>query len=121
MNKVVKEVILVNNIDHTPAGLNHHDDIGRVELFMRTIQESLNVIALAKKGNWHEALQHVVYTYRSTIHSSVGKNPFQELYGRDMWLVSDALIEQREKFTKITQHVSRLLSRKTREIGKMES
>jgi hypothetical protein len=62
INKVMKELTLVTNIDHIPARLNHHDDIGRVERFMRTLQESLNVIALAKKGNWHESLQHVAYT-----------------------------------------------------------
>ncbi|WMV25598.1 hypothetical protein MTR67_018983 [Solanum verrucosum] len=55
---------------------------GQVECTIKTLEYMLRACVIDFKGNWDDHLPLIEFSYNNSYHSSIGKAPFEELYGR---------------------------------------
>jgi hypothetical protein len=59
------------------------------ERFNGTLLDMLSMYVSKHQKNWSSALPYVLFAYRSSVHESTGKSPFELLYGRQPRLPID--------------------------------
>jgi hypothetical protein len=80
------------NITHVMASAYHHQTNGKVERFMRFIENSLALTVNKEQTNWCRLLDNSLFTYRVSISRMLNDSPFYLIYGRDPIIPADLMI-----------------------------
>ncbi|GFY21123.1 retrovirus-related Pol polyprotein from transposon 412 [Trichonephila clavipes] len=81
--------ILANDKTRTTA--LHPQSDGMVEMFNRTILNSLSLLVSSNQQGWDKKLPFFLLAYRSAVHETTGYSQSQMLFGRDLRLPADLL------------------------------
>ena len=80
------------NIEHVMASAYHHQTNGKVERFMKFIENSLALTVSSDQTNWSRLLDNCLFTYRVSLNRMLNESPFFLIYGRDPILPADLMI-----------------------------
>ena len=114
-NKMLKGLYVLTGTEHELGRVEHHNDQARVERLMRTIEESLVTLSQGKKSRWAEAVSSVAFMCRSSYHASLKMSPFERVFGKDMRLPVDALLDGGEENSRILRGVKRMMGQRLEE------
>lgn len=105
-----KEMCQLLNIHKTRTTPYHPQSDGMVERFNRTLLSMLSLFVEENQSNWDALLPYVMLAYRSSVHSSTGFTPFKVVFGQEMVLPVDIMLDVgvRERFSTVTEYGSRL-------------
>ena len=81
-------------IDKTRTTSFRPQSNGCVERFNRTLSAMLTMYCEKKQDTWDEFLQQVMMAYRSSVHKSTSRTPNSMVFGREVTLPLQAVIEQ---------------------------
>ncbi|WMV25254.1 hypothetical protein MTR67_018639 [Solanum verrucosum] len=54
----------------------------KAERTIKTLEDMMRACVILFKGNWDDHLPLIEFVYNNSYHSSIGKAPFEDLYGR---------------------------------------
>ncbi|XP_014677591.1 PREDICTED: uncharacterized protein LOC106817443 [Priapulus caudatus] len=80
-------------IDKTRTTPYHPQSDGQVERFNRTVQDMLGKVVNQQRNDWDDHLPFVMAAYRGTVHESTGCSPNLLLFGREVGMAADLLME----------------------------
>ena len=86
--EVLRDTAFILGIKQLPTSPSHPQCDGLVERFNRTLKLMLSKLVENKGRDWDRLLGPVLFSYRTTPHSSTNETPFFLLYGRDAKLPS---------------------------------
>ena len=66
---------------------------GMMERFNATLKILLRKLVATLKAEWDECLPYVLWAYRGTIHKTTGFSPYQLLFGKEMRMPLDELVQ----------------------------
>ncbi|XP_057425850.1 uncharacterized protein LOC130719235 [Lotus japonicus] len=78
-----KELVDGLHIKHHFTSVEHPQTNGQAEAANRVILRGLKKRLDDAKGNWAEQLDHVLWAYRTTPHSTTGESPFRLTFGTE--------------------------------------
>uniref|UniRef100_A0A3B1K7E5 Integrase catalytic domain-containing protein n=1 Tax=Astyanax mexicanus TaxID=7994 RepID=A0A3B1K7E5_ASTMX len=83
---------------------------GLIERFNRTLLSMLSLFVDANQQDWDALLPFVMMAYRSSVHASTGFTPYRVLFGHEIVLPVDVLLNTgvQEKFQTTNEYVSRM-------------
>ena len=86
-SSLCKAIIEATGADLSPTGAEHHEGVGVVERFQRTL---VGMARAANEGgsHWVDHLPFLLLSYRATPHHVTGESPAALLYGRELRLPS---------------------------------
>ena len=84
--KLLTEKFKIQHLLSTPY---HPQTNGLVERFNRTLIEGLTKVIHEHKGEWDKYVAPVLFSYRTSKHSTTRVSPFYLVYGRDSKQPSD--------------------------------
>lgn len=61
---------------------NHPQTDGQIERMIHTLEDMLRACVLESGGNWKEILPLIEFAYNNIYHASIGKAPYEALYGK---------------------------------------
>lgn len=64
-----------------------------VERFNPTLLSMLSLFVDANELNWENLLSYVTMAYRSSVHASTGYTPYKVLFGREIVLPVDVMLD----------------------------
>ena len=88
LSDVLQDTAFILGIKQLPTSPSHPQCDGLVERFNRTLKLMLAKLVENKGHDWDRLLGPVLFSYRTTPHSSTTETPFFLLYGRDAKLPS---------------------------------
>ena len=88
LSDVLQDTAFILGIKQLPTSPSHPQCDGLVERFNRTLKLMLAKLVENKGHDWDRLLGPVLFSYRTTPHSSTNETPFFLLYGRDAKLPS---------------------------------
>jgi hypothetical protein len=82
-----------------------------VERFNRTLASMLSLFVDENQANWDTLLPYVMMAYRSSVHSSTGFTPNKVVFGQEIVLPVDVMLnlDNGEQFSSASEYVARLL------------
>ena len=99
LNKAMKETLEKLKIHHVKTSVFHPQSNAKVERSHRTMNDILCKLMDSKKCNtWDLHLPQVLAAIRFNYSDSTGQSPFSVLYGRDVVLPIDNLLQPRRKY-----------------------
>lgn len=109
-SKLFTEVCRLLNIHKTRTSAYHPQSDGMIERFNRTLAFMLSFFVDDNQTNWDTLLPYVMMAYRSSVHSSTGFTPYKVVFGQEIVLPVDVMLNlgEGEKFTSASEYVSRL-------------
>lgn len=110
-SNVFQELCRLLNIHKTRTSPYHPQSDGLIERFNRTLLAMLSLFVEANQSNWDALLPYVMMAYRSSVHASTGFSPYKVLFGREMVLPVDIMLDMTvaEAFSSVTEYVTRLV------------
>jgi len=110
-SRLFKEVCQLLNIHKTRTSPYHPQSDGMVERFNRTLASMLSLFVDENQANWDILLPYVMMAYRSSVHSSTGFTPYKVVFGKEIILPVDVMLNLGggERFSSVSEYVSRLL------------
>ncbi|KAJ8007866.1 hypothetical protein DPEC_G00098630 [Dallia pectoralis] len=83
---------------------------GMIERFNRTLLSMLSLFVDDNQLNWDLLLPYVMMAYRSSIHASTGFTPYKVLFGQEIVLPVDVMldVDHRETFASVSEYVAGL-------------
>ncbi|WMV29458.1 hypothetical protein MTR67_022843 [Solanum verrucosum] len=60
----------------------HSQTDGKAERTIQTLKDMLRACVIDFKGNWDDHFPLIEFAYNNSYHSSMGMDPFEDLYGR---------------------------------------
>ncbi|XP_059420291.1 uncharacterized protein LOC132155519 [Carassius carassius] len=91
-SRLFKEVCQLLNIYKTRTSPYHPQSDVMVERFNRTLASMLSLFVDDNQANWDILLQYVMMAYRSSVHSSTGFTPYKVVFGREIILPVDVML-----------------------------
>ncbi|GAU45570.1 hypothetical protein TSUD_27710 [Trifolium subterraneum] len=82
-NKKFQEFLAAIGTTQHFTSVEHPQTNGQAETANRVLLRGLRRRMGASKGNWTEELHHVLWSYRTTPHSTTGETPFRLTYGTE--------------------------------------
>ncbi|GAU12536.1 hypothetical protein TSUD_182500 [Trifolium subterraneum] len=82
-NKKFQEFLAAIGTTQRFASVEHPQTNGQAEAANRVLLRGLRRRIGASKGNWTEELHNVLWSYRTTPHSTTGETPFRLTYGTE--------------------------------------
>ncbi|KAJ8016329.1 hypothetical protein DPEC_G00006060 [Dallia pectoralis] len=81
-----------------------------IERFNRTLLSMLSLFVDDNQLNWDLLLPYVMMAYRSSIHASTGFTPYKVLFGQEIVLPVDVMldVDHRETFASVSEYVAGL-------------
>ena len=79
---LLQEICRRYGIEKRSTSPYHPQCNGQTERFNRTMNEMLSQYVSQNEKDWDIWLPSVLFAYRSAVHASTGKTPFEMLYGR---------------------------------------
>lgn len=109
-SNLFKEMRHLLNIHKTRTSPYHAQSDGLVERFNRTLLSMLSLFVGENQANWDVLLPYVMLAYRSSIHSSTGFTPYKVLFGQEIVLPVDIMLNLggEDRLSSVTEYVSRL-------------
>ncbi|GFS50456.1 retrovirus-related Pol polyprotein from transposon 412 [Trichonephila clavipes] len=89
--KRLREILAIDKIRTTAL---HPQFDGMVEMFNRTILNSLSLLVSSNQKDWDRKLSFFLLAYRIAVHETTGYSPSQMLFGRDLHLPADLLFSR---------------------------
>ena len=110
-SRLFKEVCQLLNIHKTRTTPYHPQSDGMIERFNRTLGSMLSLFVDDNQSNWDILLPYVMMAYRSSVHSSTGFTPYKVLFGKEIVLPVDVMLDlgNGEKGSSASEYVARLL------------
>ena len=110
-SKLFKEVYQLLNMHKTRTSAYHPQSDGMVERFNRTLASMLSLFVDENQANWDTLLPYVMMAYRSSVHSSTGFTPYKVVFGQEIVLPVDVMLnlDNGEQFSSASEYVARLL------------
>ena len=81
-NKLVEQLVNVIGAEHRITSAYHPRTNGQTERFNQTFVSALRKHAEDDQRDWPKWIPFVLYAYRSRVHSTTGRSPFQLMFGR---------------------------------------
>uniref|UniRef100_A0A8C0XU21 Integrase catalytic domain-containing protein n=1 Tax=Cyprinus carpio carpio TaxID=630221 RepID=A0A8C0XU21_CYPCA len=91
-SRLFKEVCQLLNIYKTRTSPYHPQSDGMVERFNRTLASMLSLFVDDNQANWDILLPYVMMAYRSSVHSSTGFTPYKVVFGKEIVLPVDVML-----------------------------
>lgn len=91
-SNLFKEVCQMLNIHKTRTSPYHPQSDGMVERFNRTLLSMLSLFVEENQANWDALLPYVMLAYRSSVHSSTGFTPYKVVFGQEIVLPVDVML-----------------------------
>ncbi|GFW00520.1 retrovirus-related Pol polyprotein from transposon 412 [Trichonephila clavipes] len=91
---VCKRLCEILAIDKTRTTAVHPQSDGMVEMFNRTILNSLSLLVSSNQHDWDRKLTFFLLAYMNAVHGTTGYSPSQMLFGRDLRLPADLLFSR---------------------------
>lgn len=109
-SNVFRELCRLLNIYKTRTSPYHPQSDGLIERFNRTLLAMLSLFVEANQSNWDVLLPYVMMAYRSSVHASTGFSPYKVLFGREMVLPVDIMLDVTvaESFSSVSEYVAHL-------------
>ncbi|GAU50523.1 hypothetical protein TSUD_177730 [Trifolium subterraneum] len=82
-NKKFQEFLAIIGTTQHFTSVEHPQTNGQAEAANRVLLRELRRRMVASKGNWTEELHNVLWSYRTTPHSTTGETPFRLTYGTE--------------------------------------
>lgn len=79
------------NIEHLTSAVYHHETNGVVERFNRTLEEMIRTNC-AQSADWDKKINKCLTVYRTTVHKSIRRSPYEVVYGKEPALPIDELL-----------------------------
>uniref|UniRef100_H2ZRT1 Gypsy retrotransposon integrase-like protein 1 n=1 Tax=Latimeria chalumnae TaxID=7897 RepID=H2ZRT1_LATCH len=107
-----QELCTLLDIDKTRTTPYHPQSDGLVERFNRTLTMMLSMFVEANQSNWDQMLPFVMMAYRSSVQSSTGSTPFKVLFGREITLPVDVVmnIKPEQEYHYVSEYVQQTAS-----------
>ncbi|RXN29632.1 Retrovirus-related Pol poly from transposon [Labeo rohita] len=98
------------DMSKTRSSPYHPQSNGLVERFTRTLLSMLSLFVNENQTNWDCLLPYVMMAYRSSVHASTGFTPYKVLFGREIALPLDVLLNlgHQEPFVSASDYVTGL-------------
>uniref|UniRef100_A0A3P9JI01 Integrase catalytic domain-containing protein n=1 Tax=Oryzias latipes TaxID=8090 RepID=A0A3P9JI01_ORYLA len=105
-----KELCSLLSIHKSRTTPYHPQSDGLVERFNRTLLSMLALFVEDNQLNWDKLLPYVMLAYRSSVHASTSFTPYRVLFGREIVLPVDIMLNvgKHEIFSSADEYVSRL-------------
>ena len=116
----IRDFLSSYKVEHHFTSVEHSQANGQVEAANKVILRGLKKRLNDKKGSWANELGSVLWSYRTTSHSTTGETPFKLTYGVDAMIPievgepSPRVIFQSTSFESIREEID--LSSKAREM-----
>ena len=81
-SRLFQELCFRYGIEKRTTAAYHPQTDGQTERFNRTMNDMLSQYVSKNEKDWDRWLPSLLFAYRTAIHSSTGKSPFELLYGR---------------------------------------
>lgn len=106
-----RELCQLLNIHKTRTTPYHPQSDGLIERFNRTLLCMLSLFVEENQSNWDTLLPYVMMAYRSSVHASTGYTPYKVLFGREMVLPVDIMLDvgAGEAFSSVSAYVGHLV------------
>lgn len=89
---VIRELCVLLGIVKTRTTPYRPQSDGLVERFNRTLKQIMSILCETNYADWDVKVPHVLFAYRTTVHSSTGFTPFMLLYGREARIPLDLVL-----------------------------
>ena len=118
-SNLFKEVCQLLKMNKTRTSPYHPESDGMVERFNRTLISMLALFVEDNQANWDVLLPYVMLAYRSSVHSSTEFTPYKVVFGQEIILPVDLMLNLSggERFPTATEYVSRLADTLSTVIG----
>ena len=105
-----KEMCQLLKMQKTRTSPYHAESDGMIERFNRTLISMLALFVQDNQTNWDVLLPYVMLAYRSSVHTSTGFTPYKVLFGQEIILPVDLMLNvgKGETVTSVTEYVSKL-------------
>ena len=92
LSELLEEIYRLLGTKKVNTSAYHPQTDGLVERFNRTLTEMLSKTVDASGRDWDRRLPYVLFAYRASIQESTKESPFFLLYGRDVRLPTEAML-----------------------------
>ena len=93
MSKVMQQLCMLTGVKQLKTSPYHPQMDGMVERFNATLKRLLRKLVANPKVEWNECLPYVLWAYRGTIHKTTGFSPYQLIFGKEMRMPLDELVQ----------------------------
>lgn len=109
-SNLFKEVCRLLNIHKTRTTPYHPESDGQIERFNRTLLSMLSLFVDENQTNWDLLLPYVMMAYRSSVHASTGFTPYKVVFGQEIVLPVDVMLNlgNGETFASASEYVAKL-------------
>jgi hypothetical protein len=83
VNSTVAELTTLHGVDRVVTAPYHPNTNGQVERLNHTIAEALRKHAIDDPLEWDVHLDHILYSYRTRVHSTTQMTPYSLVFGRN--------------------------------------
>lgn len=112
ISKVMQQTCKVLQIDHLHTTAYRPQSNGKLERSHRTLKDMLSHYVDESHKDWDNWVPYAVSAFCSMTHSSLGESPFYLLFGRDIELPYDEILQPiRTRYDTDTNYVSEFLQR----------
>uniref|UniRef100_A0A8C2FFZ9 Gypsy retrotransposon integrase-like protein 1 n=1 Tax=Cyprinus carpio TaxID=7962 RepID=A0A8C2FFZ9_CYPCA len=105
-----KELCRLLDMSKTRSSPYHPQSNGLVERFNRTLLTMLSLFVDENQTNWDCLLPYVMMAYRSSVHTSTGFTPYKILFGQEIVLPLDVMLNvgHQKQFLSASEYVNGL-------------
>lgn len=109
-SKLFQELCRLLQIHKSRTSPYHPQSDGLVERFNRTLLAMLTSFVNDNQLNWDALLPYVMLAYRSSVHASTSVTPYKVLFGREIVLPVDIMLnrDSGEPFSSVEEYVARM-------------
>lgn len=90
--KLLAEICRLFGIMKTRTTPLHPQSDGQVEAFNKCLASMLSKVVASNQSDWDLKLPYVMMGYRSSVHHTTGKTPFEMMFGRNVNLPLDVMM-----------------------------
>ena len=82
MNDVISCLTEKTKAAHRISTAYHPQTNGLVERFNKTVQSIIITTCSEQQDDWDENIEEILFSYRTMVHSTMKKTPFEIMFGR---------------------------------------
>ena len=82
MNDVISCLTEKTKAAHRISTAYHPQTNGLVERFNKTVQSIILTTCSEQQDDWDENIEEILFSYRTMVHSTMKKTPFEIMFGR---------------------------------------